>query len=164
MDFKGQYSIEYILILGFSILVSFSILGMTFDINELNTIMASANTGALLGSQMDSFAIYPQETYKSYVENHPRLKTCSKIIFLHLTYVKEGYDPVYQREKIKLKIYASSTTVKNYDDRNCIGDRINYYVRMSICKSFKTENLTNIYYNPAFSDKYYITTSEVEWI
>jgi hypothetical protein len=54
--------------------------------------------------------------------------------------------------------------VYNTDDRECIGDRINYYVRRSICKSFKTENLTNIYYNPAFSDNYFITTYDVGWV
>jgi len=45
-----------------------------------------------------------------------------------------------------------------------MGDRINYYARMSIYKAFNKEDLTNIYYNPAFSDNYCITTSEVQWI
>ncbi len=164
MDVKGQYSIEYMLILGFSIIVAFSILPTIVDINELNTMMAAAHNGALLGSEMDSFAIYPQETFNDYEHIHPRLKTGSKIVFIGLKYKKLGYDSTYKRSKIKLTIYASAISVKYYEDRNCIGDRINFYARKSICETFNTENLTNIYYNPAFSKRYYITTTEVEWV
>jgi hypothetical protein len=164
MDFHGQYVLEYILILGFSILVSLSSLSLVYDINELNTIMASARSGVLLGSEMDGLAIYPPDTFNNYIEKHPRLKSGSKIIFIKIIYEKDGYDPVYKKKKIKLKIYASTRSVYNADDRECMGDRINYYVRRSICKSFNTENLTNIYYNPAFSDNYFITTYNVVWV
>jgi hypothetical protein len=164
MDFYGQYALEYILILGFSVLVALSTLSMVYDINELNTIMASARSGVLLGSEMDSMAIYPREKYDNYVEKYPRLKTGSKITFIRIFYEKNGYDPVYQKKKIKLKIFASVNSISKYDDRKCVGDRINYYVRRSICNSYKTENLTNIFYNPAFSDNYFITTYDVEWV
>jgi hypothetical protein len=164
MDFYGQYALEYILILGFSVLVALSTLSMVYDINELNTIMASARSGVLLGSEMDSMAIYPREKYDNYVEKYPRLKTGSKITFIRIVYEKDGYDPVYQKKKIKLKIFASVNSISKYDDRKCVGDRINYYVRRSICNSYKTENLTNIFYNPAFSDNYFITTYDVEWV
>ena len=164
MDFTGQYALEYILIFSICILVAVSTLSLVYDINELNTIMASARSGVVIGSEMDSLAIYPHETFDNYIIKHPRLKTGSKVTFKGIKYEKEGYDPVYQKDKIKLKIYASAISVYSYDDRQCIGDRINYYVRRSICKSFKTENLTNIYYNPAFSDNYFITTYDVEWV
>ena len=164
MDFHGQYVLEYILILGFSILVSLSSLTLVYDINEMNTIMASARSGVLLGSEMDGLAIYPHEKFDNYIENHPRLIIGSKITFIRVIYEKDGYDPVYKKKKIKLKIYASTKSVYNVEDRECIGDRINYYVRRSICKSFNTENLTNIYYNPAFSDNYFITTYDVVWV
>ncbi len=163
-DDKGQYSLEYVLLLGFGALIAFSFFPYVYEINELNTCMAAARDGVLLGTEMDSFAIYPDEKFKFYMENHQRLKTGSKVVFVRLEYQKEGYDPTYQRTKIKLKIFASATAVKKFEDRNCIGDRINYYARMSICKTFKKEHLTNIYYNPAFSDRYVITTSEVSWI
>ena len=126
--------------------------------------MASARSGLLLGSEMDGLAIYPPDTFNNYIEKHPRLKSGSKIIFIKIIYEKDGYDPVYKKKKIKLKIYASTRFVYNADDRECMGDRINYYVRRSICKSFNTENLTNIYYNPAFSDNYFITTYNVVWV
>ena len=113
---------------------------------------------------MDGLAIYPHEKFDSYIENHHRLITGSKIVFIRVIYEKDGYDPVYKKKKIKLKIYASTRSVYNVKDRECIGDRINYYVRRSICKSFNTENLTNIYYNPAFSDNYFITTYDVVWV
>ena len=164
MDIRGQYSIEYILLLGFCILLAFSMFPLVYDINELNNIMAAAHSGAILGTEMDSMAIYPRETFENYVEIHPRLKTGSKVIFIGAEYEKGSYNPRYKKNKLKVKIYASAPSLKYYDDRNCLGDRINYHVRKSICDSFKTENLTNIYYNPAFSDRYYITTAEVEWV
>ena len=164
MDFSGQYVLEYVLILGFSVLVSLSTLTMVYDINELNTIMASARSGVLLGSEMDSLAIYPIEKYDKYIDKHPRLKTGSKVTFISIFYEKDGYDPVYKKKKIKLRIYASVKSLYNPDDRTCIGDRINYYVRRNICKSYNTENLTNCYYNPAFSDNYFITTYDVGWV
>jgi len=36
--------------------------------------MAAARSGALLSSEMDSFAIYPDEKFKYYMDKHPRLK------------------------------------------------------------------------------------------
>ena len=81
---------------------------MVYDINELNSIMAAARSGALLGTEMDSLAIYPYETFENYVEIHPRLKTGSKVIFIRLGYEKDGYDSAYRKNKIKLKICFSS--------------------------------------------------------
>jgi hypothetical protein len=164
MDNKAQYALEYILIMGFVSLIVFSFFPYVYDINELNTCMAAARNGALLGSGLDSFAIYPDDKFEYYMENHQRLKIGSKVVFVRLEYKKEEFDPIYKRTKIKLKIYASAPGVKNPKDRDCIGDRINYYARKSICEAFKKEHLTNIYYNPAFSDRYYITTSEVGWV
>ena len=164
MDFNGQYTAEYILILGFSILVAFSFLPKVYEINELNNCMATARNGVLIGSEMDSLATYPEEKFEYYMKYHPRLKIGSNIVFIGLKYTNEGYDPVYKKTKIRLKITASATSLRYADDRNCVGDRLNYYSRKSICEAYKTEYLTNIYYNPAFSDRYYFTSSEVEWV
>ncbi len=87
-----------ILLLGFSILLAFSIFPMVYDINELNNIMAAAHSGAILGTEMDSLAIYPRETFENYVEIHPRLKTGSKVIFIGVEYEKGGYDSRIQKE------------------------------------------------------------------
>jgi hypothetical protein len=164
LDINGQYTIEYSLILGVVILIAFSFLPIVYDFNELNTCMASARSGALRGAEMDSLAFYPEEKYEYYMKEHPRLKSGSKVVLVRIEYTNQGYDPIYQKTKIVLKIFASAGSIKYADDRNCIGDRINYYVRKSICEAFKTENLTNIYYNPAFSDRYYFTTCDVKWI
>jgi hypothetical protein len=164
LDRRGQYSIEYILILGVAILISFSFLPMVNDFNELTTCMATARNGALLGAEMDSFGYYPGEKFEKYMEEHPRLESCSKVVFIRIEYRKKGYDPVYKKTKVQLTIFASAPSIKYARDRNCAGDRINYYARKSICEAFKTEKQTNIYYNPAFSDRYYFTTCEVVWV
>ena len=161
---NGQLAVEYILIMAVSIIVLLSFFPYLSEINELNTCMATARNGALEGALMDSFAIYPETKYEYYMKEHPRLKSGTKIVINKIDYTKQGFDPKYQRNKIKIKVYASAPSLRNPGDRDCAGDRINYYVRKDICEAFKTENLTNVYYNPAFSDKYYITTSEVEWV
>ena len=164
MDFKGQFTVEYLLILGFSVLVVFFIIPYVYDANELNTCMASARTSALEGSQMDSIAFYPDESFRDYAEKYPRLKSDSKIVLIRINYTEMGYDKTYKKTKIILQIIASASSLRYADERYCMGERINYNVRRSICKAFKTEYLTNTYYNPAFSDRYVFTTYAVDWV
>ena len=164
MDKKGQLTGEYLLIIGFSILISISIAYTASEIIELNTCMAVARNGAITGSYMDSLAFYPTEKFKEYTDKYPRLKSSSKVVFIKMYYTNEGFDKKYQKIKLKLKIVASAPSLKSDKEKTCAGDRINYYARKSICEAFKTEELTNVYYNPAFSSRYRITTAEVEWI
>jgi hypothetical protein len=164
LDRHGQYALEYTLILGFAILVALSFLPMLNDFNELTICMATARSGALEGAEMDSFAYYPDEKFEYYLEEHPRLESCSKVVFVGIEYSKKGYDPVYQKTKVQIQIYASAPSIKYAQDRKCAGDRINYHVRKQICEAFKTEKIANIYYNPAFSDRYYFTTCDVKWV
>lgn len=163
-DKNGQLNIEYILLIAISILVILSFFPYLNEINELNICMTVARNGAFEGAIMDSFAVYPEIKYEYYMKEHPRLKSGTKIVIIKLDYIKQGFDPKYQRNKIKIKVFASAPSLRNPSDRDCAGDRINYYIRKNICEAFKTENLTNTYYNPAFSDKYIITTAEVYWI
>ena len=70
----------------------------------------------------------------------------------------------FNRTRIQLKIYASSPEVKTKEEKEAVGDRINYNVRKSITQSFKSENITNKLFNPAFSNKYSFTTANVVWV
>ena len=70
----------------------------------------------------------------------------------------------FNRTRIQLKIYASSPNVKTKEEKEAVGDRINYNVRKSITQSFKSENITNKLFNPAFSNKYSFTTANVVWV
>jgi uncharacterized protein (UPF0333 family) len=163
-DRNGQLSLEYILVMGVIILVVLSFFPYVYEINELNTCMAVARNGALEGALMDSFAVYSQDKYEFYMKEHPRLKSGTKVFIVKIDYEKLGFDSRYKKNKIKIRVYASASSLTNPEDRNCAGDRINYNVRKDICEAFKTENLTNIYYDPAFSDRYFFTTAEVNWI
>ncbi len=163
-DDHGQISAEFVMIIGVGIIVSLSIAHTAVEAMELNTFMAAARDGALEGCMMDSMAFYPSEKFKFYKEMHPRLKTCSKLVVVDIKWFNMGFDTQYQKTKIMIKIYASSSSHLNHGDRVCEGDRINYYVRKNICKAFKTENISNVYCNPAFSDRYVFTCCDVEWI
>lgn len=164
MDHGGQISAEFVMIMGIGIIVALIFTHACFEAQELNTCMATARNGVTEGIVMDSLAVYPSEKFDSYTKFHPRLKTCSKVVYVGSKWLNLGYDGKYQKTKILIQIKASAPFQMDKAERDCEGDRINYYVRKNICKAFKTENLTNIYYNPAFSDHYYFTTSNVEWV
>jgi hypothetical protein len=86
---------------------------------------------------------------------------CIKIV--KITETDKGKDN-FNRTRIQLKIYASCPNLKTKEEKESAGDRINYNVRKSITNSFKTENITNKLFNPAFSNKYSFTTANVVWV
>lgn len=164
MDFKGQISIEYMFLIGFTLIISILVFSYAVDANELNTAISAARNGALDGANIDSFAIYSELKFKEYEIKKPLLLQASTIKIVKIAYVNQGYSNIYKKTKIMLIIYASTTRVLGYDEKNSLGDRINYNARKSITECFKTHNLTNDFYNPAFSDRYIFTTADVKWL
>jgi hypothetical protein len=163
MDVKGQLPIEFLMIMGVSIvfLIPF-VMGLT-NANELNQAMSAARTGALQGAISDSLAVYPHESFQDYSTEHPKLLHSSGVKITGVSYLNQGFHQGYQKTKIQLRIHASSPSVTGKTDRNRLGDRINFNARKKITESFNTENITNKLYNPAFSDKYVFTTADVYW-
>ena len=164
MDVKGQMSAEFILVIGFILLIVLGIVSFIGPSNELDQAMAAARSGAIDGANTDSFAIYPQETFKNYTTNHPRLLSQSSIKIIKIDYVNNGFNATYNKTRIQFRISASAPSVLGASDRNALGDRINFYVRRSICESFGTSDQTNKLFNPAFSNRYVFTTADVTWI
>ena len=163
MDSKGQLPIEFLLVLGLSVMVLIPLIIGLSDEDELNQAMSAARTGALQGAISDGLAIYPQETFRDYTSEHQRLLHPSGVKIVEINYLNQGFHQGYQKTKIQLRIHASAPSVTDKTDRNCLGDRINFNARKKITESFKTENLTNALYNPAFSSKYVFTTADVAW-
>lgn len=163
MDIKGQLPIEFLLVVGLSIMVLMPLTLSLSDASELNQAMSAARTGALQGAISDSLAIYPKESFRDYTLENQRLLNPSVVKIIKISYLNQGFHQGYQKTKIQLKIYASAPSVTNKTDRNCLGDRINFNARKKIAESFNTENLTNALYNPAFSSKYVFTTTDVQW-
>ncbi|MBM4241233.1 MAG: hypothetical protein FJ150_06180 [Euryarchaeota archaeon] len=164
MDVKGVISIEYIILIGFTmgiIIMGASYIGKS---NELNIAMSAARNGAIEGANVNSFAIYPESAFDDYMVRKPRLISQSSIKIIKIDYLDQGFNPTYKKRKIQLKIYASAPSVKGTGDRNSLGDRINFYVRKSICEAFGTQNQTNKLFNPAFSDNLLFTTADVQWV
>jgi len=163
LDKKGQLPIEFLLVVGFSVLVLMPMALSLSNAGELNQAMSAARAGALQGATSDSLAIYPEDTFRAYQREHQRLLNPSGVKIVKITYLNQGFNQSYQKTKIQLKIYASAPSVPDKTDRNCLGDRINFQARKKITESFNTENLTNSMYNPAFSQKYMFTTANVQW-
>lgn len=163
-DICGQLTLELLVVLGFSLIITIPLLMCVADSNELNQAMAASRAGALDGSMSDAFAIYPEDAFRDYKKDHFRLVNPSCIKIIKIDYINQGLSPSYNKTKIQLRIYASSPQVKDKTDRNCLGDRINFYARKKICESFHTENLTNSLFNPAFSNNYLFTTADVRWM
>ena len=161
---KGQLSIEYILVMGFIFVISVTIVVSAADADELDTAMAAARSGAIEGANMDCFAVYPEETFENNTYKHPRLTSPSNVKIVKVDYIDQGYNSTYKKTRIQLRIWASSPSVEDKGDRNCLGDRINYHARKSICEAFETQNLTSAAYNPVFTRKYVFTTGDVKWV
>ncbi len=162
-DIKGQMSVEFVLIAGFMLILTCAVAAYIFDDSELTHAMAAARSGAVQGVLADSLAVYPEETFKDYIQEHPRLISPSGVKIVKIAYENKGVNPLYNRTWIQLKIYTTGSEMDSAEQYR-LGSRINYYARKSICEVFKTQNLTNVAFNPAFTDKYVFTTAGVEWV
>ena len=165
MDTKGQISVELLLLISFSLISAILLANAIIDANELNVAMASARDGAFEGISSNGLAIYPKESYDNYSKDFRKqsLLREKNIKIVNISQSIKGKDS-FNRTRIQLKIYASSPNVKTKEEKEAVGDRINYYVRKSITQSFKSENITNKLFNPAFSNKYSFTTANVVWV
>jgi hypothetical protein len=162
-DIQGQLPIEFLLVFGFILMLLIPLVLNLSNVNELNHAMSACRAGALQGALSDGLAVYPDDAYKGYEMEHHRLINPSEVKITKIEYFNQGFNPSYQKTKIQLRIHATASSITNKSDRNCLGDRINFHARKKICESFHTENLTNSIFNPAFSDKYVFTTTDVRW-
>lgn len=164
MDYKGNVAIEYMLIAGMAFIITLMIISYIANEHELNTALGAARTGATDGKMINSFSIFPVESFKSYEREKPDLLSPSSIKIVKIEAINQGYNENYGKTKIQLRAFVSCHTVSNKEYRDSLGDRINFHMRKSISQSFATENLTNGIYNPAFSPKYVFTTADVKWV
>ena len=165
LDNKGQNTVELILILSFIIIIIISITNIADSANELNIAMMAAKQGAANGASSNGLAIFPEESYRNYSSNIDKqgILTAKDIKIINIKQTPKGKD-AFNKTRIQLKVYASCPNIQTREEKESIGDRINYNMRKSIVKSFKSENITNKLYNPAFSDSYSFTTANVEWV
>ena len=165
LDNKGQITVELILILSFILIIIISITSIAGSANELNLAMLAAEQGALNGASGNGLAIFPQEAYKNYSSNIDKqgILNPKNIHIINIKKTEKGKDAL-NKTRIQLKVYASCPNIPTREEKESIGDRINYNMRKSIVKSFKSENISNKLYNPAFSDSYSFTTANVEWV
>ncbi|MEG3224270.1 MAG: hypothetical protein BME94_01780 [Methanobacteriales archaeon Met13] len=163
MDSRGWISLEYVMMVAVIFIVVFMVASFIGESQEVSLAMAAARSGATLGVNLNSMAIYPDQAFSKYYTKNQRLLLPSRVKIVKIEYKKQGFSSVYQKTKIQIRVHARDPSLKNRDDRNCMGDRINYYVRKDISETFQTEYLSNLAFNPAFSSKYYYTTADVAW-
>lgn len=164
MDTKGQMSLEFVIMAGIIFVIVMSMAPILGNEIELNQAMGAARSGATAGANVDSFAIYPDNTFNNYTEGNPGLMLPTGVKIVEINYKNFGFNYVYDKTRIQLRITASAPSLKYPDDRNSMGDRINFYARKSIAESFATSNQTNKLYNPVFSSRYVFSTADVKWI
>ena len=165
LDDKGQITVELILILSFIIIIIISITSIAGSANEMNMAMLAAEQGAFNGASGNGMAIFPQESYKNYSGNIEKqgMLNPKYIHIINIKKTEKGKDSL-NKTRIQLKVYASSPNIQTKEEKESLGERINYNMRKSIVDSFKSENISNKLYNPAFSDSYSFTTANVEWV
>ena len=164
-DEKGQITVELMLLVSIALIAAILLANVILDSNELNIAMASARNGAFEGASSNGIAIFPKESYENYSKD-PKKQSLMKAKDIKIVKISQsimGKD-TFNRTRIQLKIYASSPSIKTKEEKESMGDRINYNVRKNIVNSFKTENISNKLFNPAYSNKYSFTTANVVWI
>lgn len=164
-DEKGQITVEFMLLISIALIGAILLANVIMDSNELNIAMASARNGAFEGASSNGIAIFPKESYENYSKD-PKKQSLMKAKDIKIVKISQsimGKD-TFNRTRIQLKIYASSPSIKTKEEKESMGDRINYNIRKNIVNSFKTENISNKLFNPAYSNKYSFTTANVVWI
>ncbi|MGB9937160.1 MAG: hypothetical protein ACPK7O_05520 [Methanobacterium sp.] len=86
MDIKGQIAIEFLLLIGFILMLIIGINSYLGEDIELNKAMAAARSGASEGASVDSFAIYPEESFKNSSSNHPSIINPSSVKIVKIDY------------------------------------------------------------------------------
>ncbi|HML05229.1 MAG TPA: hypothetical protein VK426_05605 [Methanobacterium sp.] len=163
MDVQGQITMEFVLLVGIIFPVILGICVYIGDDAELSQSMAAARTGAMEGSNLDSFAIYPKDAFDNNNDKYQRLNNPSNVKIINIDYKNFGFNATYNKTRIQLHITASCSSVKNFE-KSPLSDRINFYARKRISESFGTSSQTNSAFNPAYSNKYVFTTADVKWI
>ena len=163
MEVQGQITVEFVLLVGIVFPVVLGICVYIGDDTELSQAMAAARSGAMEGSNIDNFAIYPEDSFNNNIDKHSRLNNPSSVKIINIDYKNFGFNATYNKTRNQLHITASCTTVQD-PDKNPLGDRINYFARKRISESFGTSSQTNSAFNPAYSNRYVFTTADVKWI
>ncbi|BAM69768.1 MULTISPECIES: hypothetical protein [Methanothermobacter] len=160
---RGQAAAEYMMLAGFSVLLALIFAGQIQLQLELMEAHSAARTGASEGAFTDTIAVYPGVTFDEYQSLKPELLEPSSVRVVRVELIEDGYSSTYGRRKFRLRAWLSGPPMKP-SLRESISDRVNFCIRRSISRTFGTENLTNTYHNPAFSDHYVFTTSEAIWV
>ncbi|QHN08153.1 hypothetical protein [Methanothermobacter sp. THM-2] len=159
----GQVPIEYLLLTGAGLLIATLIAVQAGMQLELMAAHSAAKTGALEGVTTDTLAVYPAVTFEEYQNQKPVLLQPSDVRVLRVELIDEGYNSTYGRRKFRLRAWLSGPPMES-SLRESLSDRVNFCMRRSISRTFRTENLTGTYHNPALSDHYVFTTSEAVWV
>jgi len=160
---RGQAAAEYMMLAGISALLAILFAGQIQLQLELMEAHTAARTGASEGALTDTIAVYPGVTFDEYQSSKPELLEPSSVRVVRVELTDDGYSSTYRMRKFRLRAWLSGPPMKP-SLRESISDRVNFCMRRSISRTFGTENLTNTYHNPAFSDHCVFTTSEAVWV
>lgn len=171
MDPKGQISAEYVLVMGFMLIIVLVFASFLGEQNELNMAMAAARSGAEEGTGACSFAIYDYGTYKnkSYETKKPTLLNPSsiKIVKINWRIHPKNPNPTEYGKTwtwYQLQIYATAPSFYTEADKDSAGGIINYYAIKSIAGVFNTTYLSAGIENRAYGNRYKFSMQDVRWI
>ncbi|MDI6701466.1 hypothetical protein [Methanothermobacter wolfeii] len=159
----GQVTAEFLILTGIGVLIATVMAAQASEQMELITALSAARTGASEAVSANTYAVYPATTFDEYSRGKPELLFPGKVRVMRIEVIDEGYSATYGRRKYRLRAWLSGPPLPS-QLRESLSDRVNYCIRRSITGTFKTENLTNVFHNPAFSDNYVFTTSEAVWV
>lgn len=155
MNNNGQITLEYILIMGIIIIIMMSTIQTLNTQSEKNIILAAAHTGAQIGVDKNSYAMYYNDTVNNYAINHPQLLYPIEIKIIKINMSQE-------EEVIFLQAQLSSNNYLTLNQKEIISQRVNYYIRKTVAETFNQKN-ADLFYENVKSENYNIKTKKVRW-
>ncbi|MDP3066634.1 MAG: hypothetical protein Q8N08_07845 [Methanobacteriaceae archaeon] len=73
MESKGQILLEYVMMVAVVFIVVFMVASFIDESQEVGLAMAAARIGATLGANLDSMAIYPDQSFST---TPPKIRDC----------------------------------------------------------------------------------------
>lgn len=156
MNNKGQISVEYILLMSIIIIILIITTNTILEETEKNTILTAAQIGAQIGIDKNAYAMYYNDTFNNYQENYPKLISPTEIKIIHINMTETS-------NQLEIQTTVHSNTYLNYNEKNIVGSRINYYIRKAIAETLNIKS-NDLYYENIQTKNYKINTKNVKWV
>lgn len=157
MNNEGQITLEYILLTSIMVLILLQTTHTIIQENEKNTIQTAAQIGAQEGIDKNGYAMYYNDTYNNYQQNHPKLLNPTQIKLIKTKLIEKP------NQTIDIQITIHTNTQLTTQEKNIIESRITYYTRKSIAQTLNIQT-NDTFYENLQTKQYKIGRQYINWV